>query len=65
MKLEVLKEGSFAINQLKSSEVILNELDNYEDAFNVTSKIPGPLREDGYNVGQCIRAVAEPLLEPY
>jgi jasmonate O-methyltransferase len=44
VKLEVLTEGSFTINQLEASEVNLSELD------------------DGYNLAQCIRAVAEPLL---
>ncbi|KAK2419169.1 S-adenosyl-L-methionine:benzoic acid/salicylic acid carboxyl methyltransferase [Trifolium repens] len=62
VKLEILTEGSFAINQLESSQVVLNELDNYEDAFDFTSKIPGSLRDDGYSLAQCIRAVAEPLL---
>ncbi|CAJ2635641.1 unnamed protein product [Trifolium pratense] len=62
VKLEILTEGSFVINQLESSQIILNELDNYEDAFEFTSKIPGSLKNDGYSVAQCIRAVAEPLL---
>ncbi|KAK2428803.1 S-adenosyl-L-methionine:benzoic acid/salicylic acid carboxyl methyltransferase [Trifolium repens] len=44
VKLEVLTEGTFTINQLEASEVNLSELD------------------DGYNLAQCIRAVAEPLL---
>ncbi|XP_045829801.1 S-adenosyl-L-methionine:benzoic acid/salicylic acid carboxyl methyltransferase 3-like isoform X1 [Trifolium pratense] len=60
VKLEVLTEGSFSINQLDSSQIIFKELDNYKDAFN--SKISGSLTEDGYNLGQCIRAIAEPLL---
>jgi salicylate 1-O-methyltransferase len=50
VKLEVLNEGSFSVSRLEVSEVNWNALDNW-DHFN-----------DGYNVAQCIRAVAEPLL---
>nr|UMB49612.1 salicylic acid methyltransferase [Morella cerifera] len=46
LRLEVLKEGSFFIARLEVSEV------NWTDA----------LCDGGYNVAQCMRAVAEPLL---
>jgi len=50
VKLEVLNEGSFSVSRLEVSEVNWNALDNWD------------LFDDGYNVAQCIRAVAEPLL---
>lgn len=55
VKLEVVNEGSFAINRLEVSEVNWNALD-------FESEISESLSDDGYNVAQCIRAVAEPLL---
>ncbi|KAJ7944245.1 Salicylate O-methyltransferase [Quillaja saponaria] len=55
VKLEVIKEGSFTINHLQTSEVSWNAYDNelsLSEAFS----------DGGYNVASCIRAVAEPLL---
>ncbi|KAF5454419.1 hypothetical protein F2P56_024086 [Juglans regia] len=46
VKSEVLKEGSFSIDCLEVSEVNWSVYNN----------------NDGYNVAQCMRAVAEPLL---
>lgn len=61
MKLEVLKEGSFAINRLEATEVNWNALDNW-NAFDYESEMSESFSNDGYNVSQCMRAVAEPLL---
>ncbi|XP_045829799.1 S-adenosyl-L-methionine:benzoic acid/salicylic acid carboxyl methyltransferase 3-like [Trifolium pratense] len=61
VKLEVLTEGSFTINRLEVSEVNWNALDDL-NAFEFESRKPESLRHNGYNMAQCIRAVAEPLL---
>ncbi|CAL0335239.1 unnamed protein product [Lupinus luteus] len=50
VKLDVLKEGSFTINSLEVSEVKF-ESEKCE-SFN----------DSGYNVSQCMRAIAEPML---
>ena len=55
VKLEVLSEGSFTINRLDVSEVNWN-------AFDFESGKSESLSDGGYNVAQCMRAVAEPLL---
>jgi len=56
VKLEVITEGSFVMNQLEISEVNWNACDDFE------SELPESLGDDGYNVAQCMRALAEPLL---
>ncbi|KAJ1420771.1 SAM dependent carboxyl methyltransferase [Sesbania bispinosa] len=61
VKLEVLNEGSFAINRLEVSEVNWNAYDDW-NAFNFESEMSESLSDGGYNVAQCMRAVAEPLL---
>lgn len=61
VKLEVLNEGSFVINKLEVSEVNWNALDDC-NAFDFESEMSESLRDDGYSMAQCIRAVAEPLL---
>ena len=61
MKLEVLKEGSFAINRLEVSEVNWNALDEW-NALDFESERSESLSDGGYNVAQCMRAVAEPML---
>ncbi|KAK7262885.1 hypothetical protein RJT34_30466 [Clitoria ternatea] len=63
VKMEVFKEGSFAINRLEVSEVNWNvldhELNNYEYESERNESVGG---DGGYNMAQCMRAVAEPLL---
>ncbi|CAI8609104.1 unnamed protein product [Vicia faba] len=61
VKLEVLKEGSFAINKLEISEVNWNAVDHWE-ALDIESEISKSFKDDGYNMTQCMRAVTEPLL---
>ncbi|XP_057420276.1 S-adenosyl-L-methionine:benzoic acid/salicylic acid carboxyl methyltransferase 3-like [Lotus japonicus] len=61
VKLEVLKEGSFAINRLEVSEVNWNAMDEC-NVFEFESEMNESLSDSGYNVAQCMRAVAEPLL---
>ncbi|XP_061360960.1 S-adenosyl-L-methionine:benzoic acid/salicylic acid carboxyl methyltransferase 3-like [Gastrolobium bilobum] len=74
VKLEVLNEGSFTINRLDVSEVNWNPVDNW-NAFDFESEMSESLSDgdfgseisesfsDGaYNVAQCMRAVAEPML---
>jgi len=61
VKLEVLTEGSFVINKLEVSEVNWNALDDC-NAFDFESEMSESFRDDGYNMAQRIRAVAEPLL---
>jgi hypothetical protein len=55
VKSEVVKEGSFSIDRLEVSEVNWNA---YDRGFSS----PNAFRDSGYNVAQCMRAVAEPLL---
>ncbi|KAK7250896.1 hypothetical protein RIF29_33655 [Crotalaria pallida] len=61
VKLEVLKEGSFIINRLEVSEVNWNVYDNWNSFENESEKCEY-LSNGGYNLAQCMRAVAEPLL---
>lgn len=61
VKLEVLKEGSFAINRLEVSEVNWNAMDE-RNAFEFESEMNESLSDAGYNVAQSVRAVAEPML---
>ncbi|KAJ1411042.1 SAM dependent carboxyl methyltransferase, partial [Sesbania bispinosa] len=62
VKLVVLNEGSFIINRLEVSEVNWNVFDKQSN-FNFDSEILSEtLKDGGYNVAQCMRAVAEPLL---
>ncbi|KAG4941311.1 hypothetical protein JHK87_045182 [Glycine soja] len=61
VKLEVLKEGSFAINRLEVSEVNWNAFDD-RNALEFESERSDTLSDGGYNVAQCMRAVAEPML---
>ncbi|KAG4941312.1 hypothetical protein JHK87_045183 [Glycine soja] len=58
VKLEVLKEGSFAINRLEVSEVNWNAFDD-RNALEFESERSDTLSDGGYNVAQCMRAVAE------
>ncbi|ESW28066.1 hypothetical protein PHAVU_003G256000 [Phaseolus vulgaris] len=51
LKLEVLKEGSFAIDRLEVFGVNWNPLERSES-----------VSESGYNLAQCMRSVAEPML---
>nr|QTZ19693.1 SABATH methyltransferase 1 [Bixa orellana] len=57
VKSEVLQEGSFSIDRMDVTEVnwnvYHNELNLQGDAI---------YQDGGYNVAQCMRAVAEPLL---
>lgn len=56
VKLEVLNEGSFAIDRIEVSEVNWN-------AFDFESEMSQSLNDDGsYNVTQLMRAVVEPFL---
>ncbi|KHN22766.1 Salicylate O-methyltransferase [Glycine soja] len=61
VKLEVLKEGSFAINRLEVSEVNWDAFDDW-NALEFESERADSLSDGGYNVAQCMRAVAEPML---
>ena len=55
VRSEVVKEGSFNINQLEVSQVNWHA---YDSAFS-----PSNALEDGsYSLAKCMRAVAEPLL---
>ncbi|XP_027348499.1 salicylate carboxymethyltransferase-like [Abrus precatorius] len=55
VKLEVLKEGSFTINRLELSEVNWN-------AFEFDFEKSESFDDSAYNMAQCMRAVAEPML---
>ncbi|KAK7360055.1 hypothetical protein VNO77_02027 [Canavalia gladiata] len=55
VKLEVDKEGSFAMNRLEVSEVNWKTHDFEHERSE-------SLNDDGYSITQCMRAVAEPLL---
>ena len=61
VELEVLKEGSFASNRLEVSEVNWNAFDD-RNALEFESERSDTLSDGGYNVAQCMRAVAEPML---
>ncbi|CAK8562221.1 unnamed protein product [Lathyrus sativus] len=61
VKLEVLREGSFAIDKLDISEVNWNALDHWE-ALDIGSEMLKSFKDDGYHMAKCIRAVTEPLL---
>ncbi|GAU31234.1 hypothetical protein TSUD_210910 [Trifolium subterraneum] len=61
VKLEVLTEGSFTINKLEVSEVNWNGRDDW-NAFDLESGKPKSLKDNGYNMAHCMRAVTEPLL---
>ena len=55
VKMEILKEGSFAINRLEVSAVNLNHCGN---ELSLPKQFPG----GAYNVAKSARAVLEPLL---
>ncbi|KAG8474604.1 hypothetical protein CXB51_031223 [Gossypium anomalum] len=55
VKYEVEKEGSFSIDRLEVTEVNWNAYQNETD-------LSDALKDGGYNVAKCMRAVAEPLL---
>ena len=55
VKSEVLKGGDFSIDRLEVSAVKWND---YDSEFNPSIAFS----DDGYNVANCMRAVAEPLL---
>ncbi|CAJ1942507.1 unnamed protein product [Sphenostylis stenocarpa] len=61
VKLEVLKEGSFCMKCLEVSEVNWNVFDDW-NAAEFESERCDSVGDGGYNVAQCMRAVAEPLL---
>lgn len=61
VELEVLKEGSFAINRLELAEVNWNPLDDL-NALDFESERSESLRDNGYSLAQCMRSVAEPML---
>ncbi|RDX61613.1 Salicylate carboxymethyltransferase, partial [Mucuna pruriens] len=61
VKLEVHKEGSFTMNRLELSEVNWNTLDDCK-ALDSESKSSESLSHNGYNLAQCMRAVAESML---
>lgn len=57
VELEVEKEGSFSITAMEVSVVPWNAYDDSE-----YGNLSESLRNGGYNVAKCMRAVAEPLL---
>jgi len=61
VKLEVLKEGSFAMNRVEVSAVNWNGFDDW-NALDFESERFESIGDGGYNVAQCMRAVAEPML---
>ncbi|XP_020229915.1 salicylate carboxymethyltransferase isoform X1 [Cajanus cajan] len=65
VKLEVLKEGSFALSRLEVSEVNWNwnSIDDWNSTLDFEfDRSDESLGNGGYNVAQCMRAVAEPML---
>ncbi|CAI8610118.1 unnamed protein product [Vicia faba] len=61
VNIEVLGEGSFAINKLEIFEVNWNDLDCWE-ALDIGSEMLKSFKDNGYNMAQCIRAGIESLL---
>jgi jasmonate O-methyltransferase len=61
VKLEILKEGSFTIDRLEVTEIHWNAYDDWNDT-NFESSLPKSRIDGAYNVTNCMRAVAEPLL---
>ncbi|XP_058771146.1 salicylate carboxymethyltransferase-like [Vicia villosa] len=61
LKREVFEEGSFAINKLEISEVNWNDRDCGE-VLDIESEMSKSIKDDGYNMAQCIRAAIESLL---
>ncbi|CAI8610116.1 unnamed protein product [Vicia faba] len=61
VNIEVLKEGSFAINKREIFEVNWNDLDCWE-ALDIGSEMSKSFKDNGYNMAQCIRAAIESLL---
>ncbi|CAL5197555.1 unnamed protein product [Lathyrus oleraceus] len=61
VKKEIDTQGSFDINYLETSEVNFSELDNW-DGSDFTSKKPESLKDAEFNMENCFRAVAEPML---
>ncbi|XP_031253898.1 salicylate carboxymethyltransferase-like [Pistacia vera] len=59
IKCEAMKEGSFGIDRIEVTEVNWNA---YSNEFNGGDALQLQLQDGGYNVAQCMRAVAEPLL---
>ncbi|KAJ9147050.1 hypothetical protein P3X46_029255 [Hevea brasiliensis] len=55
LKEMVFEEGSFSIDRLEVFEI------NW-DAYHNEINLPDAFKDSGYNVAQCMRAVAEPLL---
>ncbi|MED6112288.1 hypothetical protein PIB30_060350 [Stylosanthes scabra] len=62
VKLQVQTEGSFTVNRLEVSEVNWNAYDKNWNAMDFEWEEFESLGDGGYNVAQCMRAVAEPLL---
>lgn len=61
VKLEVLKEGSFMINRVEVCQVNWNPLEDWKP-LEFESERSESLSESGYNLAQCMRSVAEPML---
>ncbi|BAT75452.1 hypothetical protein LR48_Vigan01g183100 [Vigna angularis] len=61
VKLEVLKEGSFVINRVEVCQVNWNPLEDW-NALEFECERSESLRDSGYNLAQCMRSVAEPIL---
>ncbi|XP_044469549.1 S-adenosyl-L-methionine:benzoic acid/salicylic acid carboxyl methyltransferase 2-like [Mangifera indica] len=59
IKCEVMKEGSFEIDRIEVTQV---NWDAYNNEFKGGNVSQLQSQDRGYNVAQCIRAVAEPLL---
>lgn len=62
VELEVLNEGSFAINRLELFEANADG-SNHQKDFEIESKMSKLLRHEyGYNLARLMRAMAEPLV---
>ncbi|XP_044469248.1 salicylate carboxymethyltransferase-like [Mangifera indica] len=59
IKCEVMKEGSFGIDRIEVTDV---NWDVYNNEFKGGNVSQLQSEDGGYNVAQCMRAVAEPLL---
>ncbi|QCD81774.1 jasmonate O-methyltransferase [Vigna unguiculata] len=61
VKLEVLKEGSFVINRVEMAQVNWNPLEDW-NGVEFESERCESVSDSGYNLAQCMRSVAEPML---
>ncbi|CAJ2646455.1 unnamed protein product [Trifolium pratense] len=62
VRLEVLREGSFTIDCLEVTTVHWNAYDDFNDVDFESDDLSKPFIDGAYNVTNCMRAVAEPLL---